>query len=65
MDKQARVAYIMAQTVCAMAEIEGMKAANREARNGGKPEPYGELEFQQVPVRNQIDHNNVIEYLGG
>lgn len=63
MDKQARVAYIMAQTVCALAEIEGMKAANRQAKNEGDHEPYGELEFQQVPVRNGIDPNNVVEYL--
>ena len=65
MNKLSRAAYIMAQTVNALAEIEGMKAANSQAAAKGKPEPYDELHFQQVAVRNQIEPGNVVDYLMG
>lgn len=64
MDQAARVAFIQAQVVCALAEIEGMKAENAHYAlcNGGAVK-YGEEAFNSVPVRYGLDHNSVILYL--
>lgn len=65
MDHVAKVAFIQAQTVCAMAEIEAMKAANRVRQDQGYSDAYGEDDFRQVPDNFGIGHNAVIEYLRG
>lgn len=63
MDQAARCAFIHAQTVCAMAEIEGMRAANSIAMWNLTNPPYKKEDFEAVPVRYGIDHNSVIQYL--
>jgi len=60
MDQAARVAFVMAQTVCAMAELEAMKAANAQHPND---QPYTEDAFRAVPDNFQIGWNSVIGYL--
>lgn len=65
MDQAARVAFIQAQTVCALAEIEGMKAENWERHLNGLALAYGVEDFLKVPERYGISHNQVIEYLRG
>lgn len=63
MDHAARVAFVQAQTVCAMAEIEAMKAANRQREIVDASPAYTEDDFRNVPGRFQISWNTVIEYL--
>lgn len=76
MDLAARIALIQAQTVCALAEIEGMKAANNQvvldALPGGvmtpgasRELPYQKADFDDVPRRFCIGENDVLGYLRG
>jgi len=62
-DQAARCAFIYTQTVCAMAEIEGMRAANSIALWNLQPAPYNKEAFDEIPARYGIDHNSVISYL--
>ena len=63
MDREQRIVFVQAQTVCAMAEIEAMKAANREREDQGKALAYDEAAFMSVPDQFLIGHNAVISYL--
>jgi len=65
MNPEARVAYIHSQTICAMAEIEGMKADNLQKQIRGEYPIYGKEDFENVPARFGVHHNQVIEYLRG
>lgn len=65
MNTDQRIAYINAQVVCAMAEIEGMKAANTERERNGYSLAYGEEAFYAVPEKFGLTHNQVLEYLKG
>lgn len=48
MTPEQKAAYVMAQSVSAMATIEGMKAANREREARGHVLAYGEDAFNGV-----------------
>lgn len=61
MTKDEAVAYINAQTVCALAAIEGMKVTNAEREANGYAHAYDEEAFAQVPVTYGIHHNAVIQ----
>jgi len=65
MDHLARVAFVNAQTACALADIESMKAANAERAAQGLANAYGEQDFLNVQSRYMIGHNAVIEFLRG
>lgn len=65
MDHDARVAFVHAQTVCAMAALMGMQASNTDAILRGEPTPYNEGDFQSVPDQYGIGHNAVVTYLSG
>lgn len=60
MDHAARVAFVQAQTVCAMAELMGMAAANAQHP---QDQPYTHADFVAVPDTYQIGWNTVINYL--
>jgi hypothetical protein len=59
MTKEQAAAFVQAQTVCALAEIEAMKAENRHRATQGYSDAYGEEEFLAVPARHQITRNQV------
>lgn len=63
MNHAARVAFIHAQCVCAMAEMEAMKAANRAREEQGHSHAYGEDAFRELESQFMIGHNAVTEYL--
>jgi hypothetical protein len=63
MDHAARVAFVQAQTVCALAEIEGMKAENQHRLSLGHSIAYDHAAFMAVPDTYQIGWNTVIDYL--
>ncbi len=60
MTQEQAVAFIQAQTVCALAEIEAMKATNRLRQAQGLSDAYGEADFFAVPEKHQIAHNQVV-----
>lgn len=61
-----RAAYVFAQTVCALAEIEGMKAENMQRQFKGEAMAYDEAAFVGVIDKYGIHHNGVIEcFCGG
>lgn len=55
-----RAAYIFAQAVCALAEIEGMKAENADRAAKGYAQAYPEKAFFDIPEKHGIHHNAVI-----
>lgn len=48
MDKQQTIAYFNAQVTCALIEMEGMKAENRQLAAEGKPEVYDHDSFKDI-----------------
>lgn len=65
MDPTQQAMYIFAQAVSALIEMEGMRAANLEANLQGKSLVYGLQDFQAVPPRFGITHNQVIGFFTG
>ena len=49
-----QVAYVMAQTVAAMARLEGMKALNAERASHGQSAAYTEADFEQIATEDQF-----------
>jgi len=60
MTDEQKAAYIMSQTVCALAKIESMKAANWMREMKGQTIAYGEDDFLAVPDKYSLHHNAVI-----
>ncbi len=60
MTREQAAAYVYAQAVCALAEVEAMKIANMECHWKGQTPPFGEQQFRDVILRNGIHHNAVI-----
>ena len=58
-------AYVMAQAVAALAEIEGMKAENQAREDQGKSQAYDEAAFVAVPTRLGLYHNDVYAVFAG
>lgn len=55
------IAFLYSQSICALAEIEGMKAANDERKHRGESMAYPEEAFLKVPkdfniTESQINH---------
>lgn len=63
MDKAQAAAFIYAQSVCALAEIEAMKAANHERAEQNYALAYNETDFRDVPNRYGISHNAALQLL--
>jgi len=55
-----QVAYVMAMSVCGMAEIEGMKALNTYRQNRGEVIAYNEEAFTEVPLKYGLHPNAVL-----
>lgn len=65
MNSEQQVAFIMAATVSAMAEIAGMQAENQRRQLFSDVPKYGEDDFQAVILRNGIGHNDVLSFFRG
>ena len=63
MNQEAKIAYIQAQTVCALAEIEGMKAENKIRKDRGHSLAYDSEAFFKIPEKYGIHHNAIVSYL--
>jgi len=62
MTDEQRAAYIQAQTVSALAEIEGMKAANKYREMRGETIAYNEDSFYAVVDKYGISHNAICSF---
>ena len=63
MTPQEKAAYLITQSMCALAEIAGMQADNQEREHLGLAPAYQEKAFAAVPEKYGICHNQVMEYL--
>jgi hypothetical protein len=54
----------MAQTASMLAELEAMKAENRQREMQGFSDAYGEAQFLALPDRYGIGHNAVVSFFG-
>jgi hypothetical protein len=60
---EARAAYIVSQSACAMARIAGMQAENAHRQSCGNGIAYGEDAFAAIENEFCISHNAVVEFL--
>jgi hypothetical protein len=60
MNKDEAVAYVQAQTACAMIECEAMKAENQQRAHQGYSPAYSQGHFMALAPRYGIDHNSVL-----
>lgn len=60
---EERPAYIFSQSICALAEIEAMKALNTYRESRGETIAYDEEAFLDVPDKYGISHNAVLDLL--
>ncbi len=58
-----QVAYVLSQTVAALAQLEGMKALNAERFRHDLAAAYSEADFEHVPVDFGLTHNAVMNIL--
>ena len=52
--------YAISMAVLTYAQIEGMKAENKQRELNGESMAYGYKEFEQVACDNQMTHNDSI-----
>lgn len=58
-----KAAYVIAQAVCALAEIEAMKAENKQREIEGNSPAHNYDAFFEVTNKYCIGHNAVIGHL--
>lgn len=63
MDHEARIAFIQAQTVACLCELEAMKVANQERQENGYANAFDEMAFRELPEQYGLTHNQLVEYL--
>jgi hypothetical protein len=62
MTPEQKAAYIFAQSVCALAEIEGMKALNMYRDSRGETIAYDDNAIMSVIDKYGIHHNGVCKF---
>ena len=65
MNPEQAAAFLMSQTVCALAEIEGMKADNTILELRQEYPTHTMDDFIRVTTKYGIDHNSAIMALRG
>ena len=60
MTDEQKAAYVFAQAVSALAEIEGMKALNMQRQTQGYSMAYDDEAFFKVPDKYGLGHNAVM-----
>lgn len=63
MNEAQATAFLFSQSVCAMAEIAGMQAANQHRLSLGHSIAYDEEAFYAVPDKFGIGHNTAVGLL--
>ncbi len=59
----SKAAFIISQSVCAMAEIAGMVSDNQLAAQLGERVVHGPYHFEKVIEKYGIGHNAVVGFL--
>jgi hypothetical protein len=62
MTPEQRAAYVQAQCICALADIEAMKAENAIRAHKGAVPAYNSTAFYAVQSQYMISHNDVIAF---
>jgi hypothetical protein len=62
MSPEQQAAYINAQTACMLAELEAMKAMNRERQMHDHSDAYGSDAFFELADKFALSHNAVIAF---
>jgi len=66
MTDEQKAAYVFAQAVAALSEVEGMKAENMQREVLGQAMAYRRIDFQGVVEEYGLDHDTVTAlFLGG
>jgi hypothetical protein len=60
MNPAQAAAFVYSQCVCALAEIESMKAANAARSEQGQAPAYGEEAFDRIQDKFTISRNEVL-----
>lgn len=63
MRSEHKPAFVIARSVAAYAEIEAMKAANKERDRNGYALAYGEEAFIAVIDKYGLGHNSLVSFL--
>lgn len=63
MTEEQKAAFIFSQSVCAIAEIESMKALNKYREKRGETIAYCDDDFIAVIEKYGIGHNAVLSHL--
>lgn len=58
-----QVAYIISQSVCAVARLEAMKALNAERARHDLASAYSEADYERIPIDFGLTHNAVLTIL--
>ena len=65
MTEEQKAAYVISQSIAALAEIEGMKADNMQRDVEGNSMAFRQKDFQDLIERYGIHHNGVIGLFRG
>jgi len=65
MTDEQKAAYVNAQAICALAEIEAMRAENWMREMKGQTIAHGEDEFLAVPAKYNLHHNALMSLFHG
>lgn len=61
MTPEQQAAYVQAQAVCALAEIEAMRAENTQRAQRGEPITHRAKDFEAIPAAYGITRNQIVE----
>ena len=65
MDREQRLVHVFTQAVCALADIEGMKAENKQREICGDSMAYCDKDFFAVKDEYVLNTNDVVRFLHG
>lgn len=63
MTSEEKAAYVFSQSVCVLAEIEGMRAENMQRELRGESMAYDHAAFTDLILQYGIGHNTVMHIL--
>lgn len=63
MDLVAKAAFITAQAACLQADVAAMQCQNDLDKEAGRPNSYQPHDFEALPDKYGLGHNDVLIYL--
>jgi len=65
MTEEQKAAYVFAQSVAALIELESMCTANAERESRGEPQAYSEEKILSLQCKYGVSHNAVCSVFHG